>query len=48
MKKILSLVLILILSGFVLGQSVLEIPAYDDQGNPIVNALINMLLRIQM
>ncbi|MFO7447162.1 MAG: T9SS type A sorting domain-containing protein [Ignavibacteriaceae bacterium] len=39
MKKILLLTFIFALTGFIFGQSVLEVPAADDQGNPIINAL---------
>ena len=44
MKKILSIILTFVLSGFTLGQSVLEVPAADDQGNPIINALIQYVV----
>jgi hypothetical protein len=43
MKKLLLLLFSFTLSGFVFGQSVLEVPAEDDQG-PIINALVKYVV----
>ncbi|MGD8779763.1 MAG: T9SS type A sorting domain-containing protein [Ignavibacteria bacterium] len=44
MKKILSLILTFALSSLAFGQSVLEVPATDDDGNPIINAIIKYVV----
>lgn len=44
MRKILSLILTFALSSFVFGQSVLDVPANDENGDPILNALVKYVV----
>jgi hypothetical protein len=44
MKKLLLLIFVFVLGGYVFGQSVLEVPALDDQQNPIINALTKYIV----
>jgi len=39
MKTLLSIFLVLAISGLISAQTVLEVPATDDSGNPVINAL---------
>ena len=43
MKKILPLLIAFVLSSFTFGQSIQEIPAVDNNGDPIVNAFISYI-----
>ena len=44
MKKLFPFILTLLLCSYAYSQSVLEVPANDDQGNPIINALIQYVV----
>lgn len=43
-KKVLSIIFVLAFSGMVVGQSVLEVPATEADGTPIINALIKFVV----
>ncbi len=44
MKRLFPLILTLLLCSYTFGQSVLEVPATDEQGDPIINALIQYVV----